>query len=74
MIETSEFTDKINQMEGVSKEVIFALCQKCFWLATYFNENEKNCPICNARLTINRVIVSRKIPRSIKIALGSEIL
>ncbi len=63
MLEKYDSLVIINQVHGISKvEVIFALCQECFWLATYFEENEKNCPTCNARLTIHRVIVNRKIP------------
>jgi len=62
MLEKYDSLVIINQVLGISKEVIFALCPECFWLATYFKENEKNCPTCNARLTIHRVIVSRKIP------------
>jgi len=63
MLEKYDSLVIINQVHGISKEeVIFALCQECFWLATYFKENEKNCPACNAKLTIRRMIVSRKIP------------
>ena len=63
MLEKYDSSKVINQIQGFSREeVIFALCQECFWLATYFKDNEKNCPICNARLTIQRMIVSWKIP------------
>ena len=63
MLEKYDSLVIINQVHGISKEeVIFALCQECFWVATYFKENEKNCPICNAKLTIHRMIVSRNIP------------
>lgn len=63
MLEKYDSLEVINQIQGFSKEeVIFALCQECFWQATHFKENKNNCPICNARLTIQRVIVSRKLP------------
>lgn len=63
MLEKHDSLVIINQVHGISnEEVIFALCQECFWLATYLKENEKNCPTCNAKLTIHRVIVGRKIP------------
>ncbi len=44
-----------------AKQVSFALCPECFWLATYFAKNKKNCPQCNAKLTIQKVIVSQRV-------------
>jgi len=48
-------------MQETAKEVSFALCPQCFWLATYFKKEEKNCPQCNGKITIQKVIVKLRI-------------
>jgi ssDNA-binding Zn-finger/Zn-ribbon topoisomerase 1 len=44
-------------MQETTKEVSFALCPKCLWLATYFKNNGSNCPQCNNRISLQKVIV-----------------
>ena len=53
-------------MQETSREVSFALCPKCFWIATYFKEKEKNCPQCDSRITIQNVVVKVSVEETLQ--------
>jgi ssDNA-binding Zn-finger/Zn-ribbon topoisomerase 1 len=53
-------------MQETSKEVSFALCPKCFWIATYFDKSEKNCPQCESTITMQSVIVKVSIEETLQ--------
>gem|GEM_PF-2572776 len=53
-------------MQETSREVSFALCPKCFWLATYFRRNDKNCPLCDNKISIQTVIVKVSIEETLQ--------
>ena len=48
------------------REVSFALCPHCFWLATYFRKSENSCPQCNTKISIQTVTVRLRIQETLQ--------
>ncbi|MEM3098973.1 MAG: hypothetical protein QXU32_09695 [Nitrososphaerales archaeon] len=48
-------------MKDLIKKVSFALCPRCFWLATYYKKVESVCPNCNCKLSIQTVKIPARL-------------
>ena len=52
----------MNEIVKISKELTFALCPRCYWLMTHPKDNQRNCPECDAKLSIQKVVVNTVEP------------
>jgi len=52
----------MNRIVKISKELTFALCPRCYWLMTHPKDDKKNCPECDTKLSIQKVVVNRVEP------------
>ncbi|MGH9923585.1 MAG: hypothetical protein ACRD38_12625 [Nitrososphaerales archaeon] len=48
----------MNEILKISKEVTFALCPRCYWLFAHPKDNNRNCPRCDTKLSIQKVVIN----------------